>query len=314
MQAVRTTFPAPAAGPAPRYLTGERICPGLLASERLATGRRCETWVAWSIPLWSQVVVKLPRDELVDDLGSVRHLKREARLLRRLSHPAIQRLLEDAHWHPVPHLVLEYVEGPTLESMLEDEGALPPAEVIRVGMQVGACLHYMHGEGLAHLDVKPSNVVVREGRTVLLDLDIAQKLGQPAPRGRPQGTRPYMAPEQCRRQPVDLRMDLFALGAVLYELATGQRAFVSDESGSGSYPQLETRAARALAIAPSLPRGLDLAIHSLLEPNPESRPQTALEALRLLAAALPVGEDGAWPGFVDSVLANDCQPLRIRWG
>jgi serine/threonine protein kinase len=314
MQAVRTTFPAPAAGPAPRYLAGERICPGLLARERLATGRRCETWLAWSVPLWSQVVVKLPRDELVDDISSVRHLQREARLLGGLSHPGIQRLLEDAHWHPVPHLVLEYVEGPTLESMLEDEGALPPAEVIRVGMQVGACLHYRHGEGLAHLDVKPSNVVVREGRTVLLDLDIAQKLGQPAPRGRPHGTRPYMAPEQCQRQPVDLRMDLFALGAVLYELATSRPAFVSDESADGSYPQLAARAPRAVALAPTLPRSLDLAIHSLLEPDPESRPQTALDALRLLAAALPGGEDGTWPGVVDSVLANGCQPLRIRWG
>jgi serine/threonine protein kinase len=200
MQAVRTTFPAPAAGPSPRYLAGERISPGLLAWERLATGRRCETWLAWSVPLWSQVVVKLPRDELVDNVRSVHHLKREARLLRRLAHPAIQRLLEDAHWHPVPHLVLEYVEGPTLESLLEDEGRLRPAEVIRLGMQIGACLHYLHGEGLGHLDVKPSNVVVREGRIVLLDFDIARRLGQPAPRGRPHGTPPYMAPEQCRRQ------------------------------------------------------------------------------------------------------------------
>src|SRR2546430_14430317 len=89
MQAVRTTFPAPSAGPAPRYLAGERICPGLLARERLASGRRCETWLAWSVPLWSQVVVKLPRDELVDNGRSVHHLQREARLLRRLAHPAI---------------------------------------------------------------------------------------------------------------------------------------------------------------------------------------------------------------------------------
>ena len=315
MQAVRPTFPSPAAGPTPRYVPGERICPGLLAWERLAAGRRCETWLAWSVPLWSHVVVKLPRDELVDSVRSVRELEREARLLRRLSHPAIHRLLEDGHWHPVPHLVLEYVEGPTLDSLVAEEGAFAPGDVVRIGMQLGACLHYLHGEGLVHLDVKPSNIVLCEGRAVLLDLDIARQVGQAPPRGRPHGTRPYMAPEQCRRQRADPRMDLFAFGAVLYELATGRRAFTAGVTGSESeFPQLVERPARAVALRPSLPARLDEAIHALLEPDPERRPQTALEGLRLLAEALPDGEESAWPRFVDGVLANDGRPVRTRWG
>src|SRR5947208_12660352 len=115
MQASTTTSPS-LTTEAPRFEPGEHIGPGLLAWERLGGGRTCESWLAWSLPLWSHVVVKLPRDECADELRVVRRLGREARLLRRVAHPAMQRLLEDPPRHPVPHLVLEHVEGPTLEA------------------------------------------------------------------------------------------------------------------------------------------------------------------------------------------------------
>ena len=312
MQASTTISPSLTTG-APRFEPGERIAPGLLAWERLGDGRTCESWLAWSLPLWTHVVVKLPRDGRMDDARVVRRLGREGRLLRRLSHPAIQRLLEDAHRHAVPHLLLEYVEGPTLESLVEEHGPLDPGDVLRVGMQLGACLHYMHSLGLVHLDVKPGNVALVEGRAVLLDLDIARAAGRAAPRGRPRGTRAYMAPEQCRRERVDPAMDLFGLGAVLYELATGAQAFLPGPEGSDSeHPQLRDEPRRAVELRPSLPERLDAAIHALLEPEMDRRPHTAMDALRLLAAALPGDEEGTWPSFVDGALAGARQS-RSPW-
>jgi len=296
---------APAPIAAPRFRPGDSICPGLFAWELLGDGHRTECWLAWSVPLWSHVVVKLPREEHLHEPRTAARLGREGRTLRRLQHPAIQRLLDDAHRASLPHLVLEYVEGPTLDTLTDEEGPLTPGEVVRVGMQLAACLHYVHGQGLVHLDLKPGNVALREGRAVLLDFDIARPAGQPAPPGAAHGSRGYMAPEQCQRAATDNRMDLFALGTVLYELATGERAFRSEDAVPGcEYPQLLTRPMRARVCRPSVPVDLDLVIHALLEREAKLRPQSALETLRMLAEALPDGEDGTWPPFVDRLMGS----------
>src|SRR6266536_2157992 len=185
--------PVTAPGRRPRFRPGERICPGLLAREQLSRGRRTECWLAWSVPLWSHVVVKLPCERHMDDLRDARRLGREARTLRRLAHPSIQRLLEDAHGDPVPHLVLEHVEGPTLARQLRDAGHLPAVDVVRIGMQLAACLHYLHGQGMVHLDIKPDNVALQDGRAVLLDFDVARRAGRAAPPSRSLGTHAYRA-------------------------------------------------------------------------------------------------------------------------
>lgn len=295
--------PAPSSDEVPQYRTGDAIGPGLFAWEQLGDGRRFESWLAWSVPHWSQVVVKLPRQEFRADAGTARHLGREARLLRRLSHPAIQVLLEDAHRGPVPHLVLEYVEGPTLAMLIDESGPQNPADVVRIGIQLASCLHFVHGAGVVHLDLKPGNVALRNGQAVLLDFDIARLAGRPAPAGRAHGTRAYMAPEQCQRAVTDCRMDLFALGTVLYELATGEAAFVAGRDGR-EFPQLLERPARARALRPGLPPEVDAVIHALLERDPDRRPPTAMEALRLLSEALPAGEERPWPAAAGAALAG----------
>jgi eukaryotic-like serine/threonine-protein kinase len=285
-----------------RFAAGDHVCADLYAWEQLGDGRRTECWLAWSERRWSHVVVKLPRVEHLASQRAARGLAREARTLRRLAHPGIQRLLGDAHAEPVPHLVLEYVEGPTLDMLLEEEGPLAPGDLLRVGMQLASCLHYVHGEGLVHLDLTPGNVTLREGRAVLLDFDIARDAGTPGPPDRPHGTAAYMAPEQCRRERSSAGMDLFALGAVLYELATGVQAFRADDAADDEFSQLTAAPVRARAVRPSLPEAADEVIHALLEPDPCRRPASAREALRMLAAALPADEEPAWPAFVEGLL------------
>jgi serine/threonine protein kinase len=283
---------------------GEELVPGAWAWALLGDGRRCETWLAWSRHHWTAVAIKLPRPDQVNQ-RSRRALAREANAVLPLAHPSIQRLLDARLEDPVPHLVFEYIEGPTLARLLDDRGALPTGDVVRFGLQICAALHYLHELGIAHLDVKPENVAVRDGRAVLLDFDLARSFGKresgsrPNSSGRPRGSPPYMAPEQVRRAPASAAMDLFGLGATLYEAASDRLAFEpTGKSGEVSYPQLEGSPPPIRSFKPSIPSALDRAITALLAPNPAARPATALEAMGLLVEALPKHQVGLWPRWV----------------
>lgn len=190
--------PAAAGAGGRRFRPGERICPGLLACEALGGDDRTERWLAWSQQLWARVVVQLPRDEHADDLRTVRRLAGEARTLRRLSHPAVPRLLDDRHDQPFPHLVLEHVEGRTLAQVVAAGGPLAPAEGARLGVRLAACLRYVHGRGLGDVRLDPHAVVLRCGQPLLLDAGGAREL------------------RRC-----DPRLDLTALGVLLHDVVAG---------------------------------------------------------------------------------------------
>jgi serine/threonine protein kinase len=278
---------------------GHELAPGLLAWALLGDGRRCETWLAWDLGRWCPVVVKLPRPG--GRTGrAVTALAQEAKVAASVAHPGIRRLLEARLDQPLPHLVFEYVEGPTLDDALATDGPFHPVDVVLAGMQLAAALGHLHGRGLAHLDVKPGNVVLREGRPVLIDLGLARPVGE-APAGRHRrGSPPWMAPEQIRRQPASPSMDLFALGAVLFELATGTQAFDPADDGPAArrWPQLTGPPPPPSSRNPEVPAALDRAVATLLTPGPGDRPATAGQALALLAEAMPSDageEDRLWP-------------------
>lgn len=281
--------------PAWPFDEGDEIVPGIRAWGPLGEGRRCETWLGWDEERWSPVAVKLPRPERLGCERTLANLRREAEITGRLVHLRVQRLLDERLSDPLPHLVFEYVEGPVLADLVQDEGGLDPGDLTLLAMQLASALRYLHGRGVAHLDVKPDNVVVRSGHSVLIDFAFARPLGEPAPDGPARGTPAYMAPEQCRREPAAASMDLFALGALLYETATGTPAF---DSGPDSYAQLGHRSPPVGERVRGLPRPLRSVIDALLEPEPARRPGTA-EVLNALPAALPPGTPRLWPEFMD---------------
>jgi serine/threonine protein kinase len=295
-----------------RYAPGEQIVTGIHAWAHLGEGRRCETWLAWSTELWSQVAVKLPLAGQMDDPRSAVRLGEEAAILGGLHHPAIERLLMDRHTDPVPHIVKEYVEGPTIGQLVEDEGPLEPADAVRFAMQVASGLHYLHTTGRVHLDIKPANLILREGRAVIIDLELSEPVGAPGPDQKAHGTRQYMAPEQCRLHPADPGMDIFALGAVLYEVTTGERAFSSRRAGEAvEYAQLTGRPRPPRELRPEIPAGVEEAIWRLLEPEPDRRPRTASEVLVLLESVLPEGEEPLWPEFGSALLRAAATPGHL---
>jgi serine/threonine protein kinase len=205
----------------------------------------------------------------------------------------------------VPYLVFEYVAGPTLADLLDEQGRLAPADVVRLGMQLASALHYIHGRGVVHCDLKPTNLALQDGRAVLIDFDIARQIGESGSGTRAPGSVHYMAPEQIRGDHAVPSMDLFALGATLYEAATDIIAFDSTTTESGrAHLQLSQRPALPRSIDAAIPEALEHVIWSLLDPDPQRRPPTAMAALALLAGALPPGEQGLWPAWATSIMPD----------
>jgi serine/threonine protein kinase len=275
------------------FSPGATIHAGLRAWQPLGGGRRCETWLAWSTDRWMPVVVKLPRPGLVDDPETRADLAHENAMTAVLAHPGVQRLYAAALDADPPYLVSEYVEGPTVSASVAEDGPLDPTETRLLGMQIAGALRYLHGGDVVHLDLKPSNVCLREGRPVLIDFGIARRVGQERRSGAPRGSAPYMAPEQCRDEPAAPATDLFALGALLFEAATGEHAFHPRRLGlEWLYPQL------AGVLPRPLPGDLGAVVARLLEPEPAARPAGAEEVMWQLAAGLPPDVEALWPAWL----------------
>src|SRR5690242_5117059 len=280
------------------FSQGDEIMQSTRAIALLGDGRRTETWLAWEIERWAPVTVKICRPDHLHSERTLTGLRREADAHRQLEHPAIRRLLDDGLDTPRPHLVMEYVQGPALCDCLE-RGPLHPVDVMRVGLQLGSTLHFLHRRGWLYLDLKPQNAILYAGQAVLIDLGFVRPIGWWSDDGVPRGSRPYMAPEQCRCEPVTAATDLFGLGTVLYEIATATAPFESDES---CFEQLEQSAAPVGSRSPELPAAVARVIDSLLEPDPAARPASAATVLEALDRALPADQDPMWPSFVTPLL------------
>jgi eukaryotic-like serine/threonine-protein kinase len=202
------------------FTESEEISGGLHAMYSLGVGVRCETWLAWSTYLWAPAVVKLARPHQRTHPRAIAALRREVAGLTGVGHPALPRLWADGHEAALPHVVLEYVDGPTVADVVDETGPMAPADVAQLGAQLLPAVLTLHGRGLAHLDVKAENVILRDGRPVLIDLGSARAIGSEQPAGHPVGTPGYASPEMEACAPVTGQMDLFGVGSVLAEALT----------------------------------------------------------------------------------------------
>lgn len=202
---------------------GYPIAPGYEVLAHVRRGSELDCYEVWSSERYCRCFAKTPRPDRVGHPSTLRHLRREARLLVRLSHPHLVRGYELATPDGGPPvLVTENLTGATLSWLLDTHGRLGAADLAHLGLHLCSALRYLHGRGTLHLDVKPSNVVAAEGVAKLIDLSLARAPGRCAPG---YGTIGYLSPEQVLGARVGPAADVWGLGVVLYEAATGVRVF-----------------------------------------------------------------------------------------
>ena len=240
------------------------------------------------------VAVKVISEEVAANPEIRQRFVREARAISALSHPNICPLFDIGHENDVDFLVMEYLEGDTLAQRLA-LGALPVHQLLRYSMEIADALDKAHRQGVVHRDLKPANIVLTPSGAKLLDFGLAKlqpvisASGDTATvsrglttAGMIVGTLTYMAPEQLEARTVDERTDIFAFGAVMYEMATGRRAFDARSQASIIAAVLSSTPPPVAALQPTIPPALDRVIATCLEKNPDDRWQTARDMLREL--------------------------------
>jgi serine/threonine-protein kinase len=248
--------------------------------EQIGEGAMADVYRAYDPHIDRPLVVKVLKEEFRQDREySVRFL-REARAAGALSHPGIVTIFDVGEVDGYPFIVMEYLDGAPLSEVMK-AGSLTPAEVIAIGIQLSSALGYAHAQGVVHRDVKPSNIIVSPDRRSLklLDFGIArvaegelfEQESLKTQVGQVVGTPRYMSPEQALGREIDGRSDIFSLGVVLYELASGRRAFPAVNAAS-----LHTQIAQAepeplSKLAPELPRGLQFIIGKAMSREPGQR-------------------------------------------
>src|SRR5215468_2747891 len=269
-------------------VSGTRLGPYEIQSP-LGAGGMGEVYRARDTRLERTVAIKILPAELSKDPVRKQRFEREAKTISSLNHPHICVLYDVGHQNGTDYLVMECVEGETLAKRLE-KGPLPLEQVLKYGTQIADALDKEHRSGVVHRDLKPGNIVLAATGAKLLDFGLAKPVSPLAsgmtltadtPRaamteeGTIIGTFQYMSPEQVEGKDLDGRSDIFSLGAVLYEMVTGQRAFEGKSQLSVASAILEKEPAPITTIKPLTPPGLNHAIRKCLEKSPDERWQSA---------------------------------------
>ena len=274
-----------------------------------------QVWQATDTQLNRQVALKILPDAFADDPDRLARFTREAQILASLNHPNIAAIHGIEEADGTRALVLELVEGPTLADRIA-EGPIPIDEALPIAKQIAEALEAAHEQGVIHRDLKPANIKVREDGTVkVLDFGLAKAL-DPNPEGDPNqsptltaaatqmgvimGTAAYMSPEQARGKTVDKRADIWAFGAVLYEMLSGRRAFVGDDVSS-TFVSVFRDAPDWSRLSADVPTRVRQAIQVCWQKDPRQRVQAigdvrlAIEGAFETTVGAPPDQGSSWP-------------------
>jgi eukaryotic-like serine/threonine-protein kinase len=271
-------------------LPGRRLGPYEILSA-IGAGGMGEVYKARDTRLNRIVAIKVLPAHLADRAELRERFEREARTIASLNHPHICTLHDIGHQDEIDFLVMEYLEGETLAQRLA-KGSLPLEQVLQYAIEISDALDKAHRKGVTHRDPKPGNIMITKTGTKLLDFGLAKLKQEVTPANIPfselptandpltaqgtiLGTLQYMAPEQVEGKEVDARTDIFAFGAVVYEMATGKRAFEGKTQASLIAKILETDPAPMSSLQPMTPPILDRIVKKCLAKEPDERCQSA---------------------------------------
>jgi len=310
----------------------------------LGAGGMGEVFRARDMRLNRDVAIKTLPAALAGNEHLLLRFEREAKAISSLNHPNICTLYDVGHTtaeagarpsSQLHYLVMELIDGESIADRIE-KGPLPIHEVIRYGRQIASALDAAHRQGIVHRDLKPANVMLTRAGAKLLDFGLARTAaGEPPPlstvgsstshlatemgpeprplttAGMILGTFQYMAPEQLEGTEADARTDIFALGALLYEMATGKRAFQGSSKTSLIAAIVSAQPAPISSVTPMTPPALEHLVRRCLEKNPEDRWQSAHD----VAAELQwIGEAGSQPGGPAPLTPRRQSRETLAWG
>ncbi len=270
---------------------GKRLGPYEIVAP-VGAGGMGEVYRALDTRLSREVAVKVLPSHVAPTPEARQRFEREAKTVSQLSHPHVCALYDVGREGDTEYLVMELLEGETLGHRLA-RGALPIDQAMRFGAEIASALEAAHRKGIVHRDLKPGNVMITKTGVKLLDFGLARAFETPikageltrAPtvtvardltaEGSIVGTVPYMAPEQLRGEDTDARTDVFALGAVLYEMSTGRRAFPGNDQATLISAILTFEPPPISEVRPVSPPGLDLVVRTCIAKDPADRWQSA---------------------------------------
>jgi eukaryotic-like serine/threonine-protein kinase len=309
---------------------GSRLGPyEILAA--IGAGGMGEVYRARDTRLERTVAVKVLPEHMTSDADLRQRFEREAKTISQISHPHICALYDVGREGDRDYLVMELLDGESLAARL-DKGPLPAEQLLRYGIEIADALDKAHRLGIVHRDLKPGNVMLTKSGVKLLDFGLAkfqaaardkvlsgvsvlateaQKSQPLTERGTVLGTFQYMAPEQLEGGEADSRSDIFAFGAVLYEMATGKKAFSGKSQASLAGSILRDDPTSVTEIAPMMPPALNRVIKTCLAKDPEDRFQTAHDVKLQLQW---VAEGGSQAGLPAPVAARRKSRERLAWG
>ncbi|MCV7169008.1 Stk1 family PASTA domain-containing Ser/Thr kinase [Mycobacterium manitobense] len=297
---------------APRRLSGRYEL-----GEILGLGGMSEVHLARDLRLHRDVAVKLLRLDLAEDPSVNLRFQREAQNAASLNHPAIAAVYDTGEVQTpsgtLSYIVMEFVDGVTLRDYVRTHGAMRQRQAIEVIADACQALNFSHQRGIIHRDVKPANIMIgTAGSVKVVDFGIAKAIADSdvgvTQTGAVIGTAQYLSPEQARGVRVDARADVYSLGCVLYEIATGEPPFVGDSPVAVAYQHVQVEPVKPSVLNSEITPDLDAVVLKAMAKNPDNRYQTAAEMRTDLvrvhrgqtpyAAMAGIGADG------DSALAG----------
>jgi Tol biopolymer transport system component/predicted Ser/Thr protein kinase len=293
--------------------------------EKIGAGGMGEVYRARDTRLNRIVAIKVLPTHLADRPELRERFEREARTIGSLNHPHICTLHDIGHQDGIDYLVMEYLEGETLAQRLM-KGSLPLEQVLQYAIEIADALDKAHRKGVTHRDLKPGNIMLTKSGTKLLDFGLAKLKQEVAPanvqlselptapdpltaQGTIVGTLQYMAPEQLEGKEVDARTDIFAFGVVIYEMATGKRAFEGKSQASVISAIMSSDPPPMSSLQPMTPPALDRVAKKCLAKDPEERWQNAHD---LMSELKWIAEGGSQVTSAPTVPAKAIRTLGWR--
>ena len=259
-------------------LVGKKIGPFLVDKE-LGSGAMGAVYRGRHADTGEKVAIKVVAPGLASNANALKRFKRETAILKQLDHPNIVKLIASGKVHGTPFYVMEYVEGESLDHVMERRGRITWEELIPLGQQLCAALQHAHDAGIIHRDLKPANLMVlKDGTVKLADFGIAKDIDVTAltAANSTVGTCAYMSPEQCRGSlDISPKSDLYSMGVVFFELLTGRKPFLAETVMEMFMQHTQGKFPRPSRLVMEIPVWLDTLICQLLEKKPDDRPYNA---------------------------------------